>query len=264
MPVLDEKGVCRLSVVPVRTKPLDSSEMVTQLLFGEHYSVVEESNRGKWVRIKIYFDGYEGWIDKKQHYLITEDYFDQINSTDYKVCLDRSTTILFKKHTISILMGSVLPIAATELFKVEEQLAFNGESKSLGEVWPFDRLKLIALKYLNTPYLWGGKTPYGIDCSGFTQMVYKVAGYRLERDSAQQCNQGNKVTTLADAVPGDLCFFGTKTKTDHVGILLENKRIIHGSGFVRIDDIEDEGIINKDNGMKSHSLNSIRRIIKLA
>jgi hypothetical protein len=79
MPVLVEKGVCRLSVVPVRTKPLDSSEMVTQLLFGDHYSVVEENNRGTWVRIKVYFDGYEGWIDRKQHYQIPEAYFDQMN-----------------------------------------------------------------------------------------------------------------------------------------------------------------------------------------
>lgn len=262
MPELNEKGVCRLSVVPVRTKPLDSSEMVTQLLFGDHYSVFEESSRGSWVRIKIYFDGYEGWVDKKQHYQIPEAYFDQINSADYKVCLDKSATILFKKNTISILLGSVLPIAATELFKVEEQLAFNGESKNLGEVWPFERLKQVAFKYLNAPYLWGGKTPFGIDCSGFTQMVFKISGYRLERDSAQQSMQGRKVDSLAEAQPGDLCFFGTKTKITHVGILLESDRIIHASGQVRIDEITEEGIINNETREKTHSFNSIRRIIK--
>jgi gamma-D-glutamyl-L-lysine dipeptidyl-peptidase len=262
MPALDEKGVCRLSVVPVRTKPLDSSEMVTQLLFGDHYTVFEESNRGKWVRIKVYTDGYEGWIDKKQHYLISDAYFDQINSADYKVCLDRATTILFKKRTLPILLGSVLPIASVELFKLEEQFAFNGESKNLGEVWPFERLKQVAFKYLNAPYLWGGKTPFGVDCSGFTQMVFKISGYRLERDSAMQCNQGRKVESLAVAEPGDLCFFGTKTKTTHVGILLENNRIIHASGYVRIDEITEEGIINNDSGEKTHNINSIRRIIK--
>jgi len=262
MPALDEKGVCRLSVVPVRTKPLDSSEMVTQLLFGEHYSVVEQSNRGKWVRIKVDFDGYEGWIDRKQHYAISEAYFDQINSTDFKVCLDRATTVLFKKRTLAILMGSVLPIASVELFKVEEQFAFNGESKNLGEIWPFDRLKQVAFKYLNTPYHWGGKTPFGIDCSGFTQMVFKICGYRLERDSAMQCNQGRKVASFAEAKPGDLFFFGTKTKVNHVGILLENERIIHASGYVRIDEVSAEGIINTESGEKSHSLNAIRRIIK--
>src|SRR5210317_104013 len=141
MPALDEKGVCRLSVVPVRVKPLESSEMVTQLLFGDHYSVFEESNRGKWVRIKVYSDGYEGWIDKKQHYQISEEYFEQINSADYKICLDRSSTVLFKKKTLPILMGSVLPIASVELFKLEEQFAYNGEAKNLGEVWRFERLK---------------------------------------------------------------------------------------------------------------------------
>jgi hypothetical protein len=262
MPVLVEKGVCRLSVVPVRTKPLDSSEMVTQLLFGDHYSVVEENNRGTWVRVKVYFDGYEGWIDRKQHYQIPEAYFDQINNADYKVCLDRSTTILFKKRTLAILLGSVLPIASVELFKVEEQFAFNGESKSLGETWGFERLKQVAFKFLNAPYLWGGKTPFGVDCSGFTQMVFKISGYRLERDSAMQNRQGRAVDSLAEAQPSDLCFFGTKTKITHVGILLENNRVIHASGYVRIDEITEEGIINIDTGVKTHSLNSIRRIIK--
>ena len=262
MPVLDEKGVCRLSVVPVRVKPLESSEMVTQLLFGDHYSVFEESNRGKWVRIKVYFDGYEGWIDKKQHYEISEEYFEQINSADYKVCLDRSSTVLFKKKTLPILIGSVLPIASVELFKLEEQFAFNGEAKNLGEVWRFDRMKQVAFKYLNAPYLWGGKTPFGTDCSGFSQMVYKICGYRLERDSAMQARQGRKVDSLAKSEPGDLCFFGTKTKINHVGILLENNRIIHASGWVRIDDIDEEGIINSETGEKTHNLNTIRRIFK--
>lgn len=262
MPALDEKGVCRLSVVPVRTRPLDSSEMVTQLLFGDHYSVVEQSNRGKWVRIKVHFDGYEGWIDQKQHYPISEEYFEQINSGDYKVCLDRSTTVLFKKRTLPIMIGSVLPIASVELFKLEEQFAFNGESKNLGEVWDFDRLKQIAFKYLNAPYLWGGKSPFGIDCSGFTQMVFKICGYRLERDSPMQLKQGRNVESLEKAEPGDLVFFGTKTKVNHVGILLENQRIIHASGYVRIDELTEEGIINTETQEKSHSLNSIRRIIK--
>lgn len=262
MPVLEEKGVCRLSVVPIRARPLESAEMVTQLLFGDHYHVYEESNRGKWLRIKVEFDGYEGWLDRKQHYRISEEYFEQINSADYKVCLDRVTTVLFKKRTIPILLGSVLPIASVELFKLEEQFAFNGESKNLGEAWGFDRLKQVAFKYLHAPYLWGGRTPFGIDCSGFTQMVFKICGYRLERDSPMQANQGRRIDSLNNAQPGDLAFFGTKTKVNHVGIVLENERIIHASGQVRIDELTEEGIINAETGEKSHSLNTIRRIIK--
>jgi len=236
--------------------------MVTQLLFGDHYTVVEDSNRGKWVRINVYFDGYEGWIDKKQHYRISEEYFEQINSADYKVCLDRSTTVLFKKKTLPILIGSVLPIGSVELFKVDEQFAFNGESKNLGEVWRFDRLKQVAFKYLNAPYLWGGRTPFGIDCSGFTQIVFKISGYKLERDSAMQAKQGRKVDSLAKGEPGDLCFFGTKTKINHVGILLENERVIHASGHIRIDEMTAEGIFSAETGEKTHSLNGIRRIFK--
>ncbi|MEN8248195.1 MAG: C40 family peptidase [Bacteroidota bacterium] len=259
MPELIEKGVCRLSVVPVRVKPLDSSEMLTQLLFGEHYSVFEENSRGTWVRIKMYYDGYEGWIDKRQHYPISDAYFDQINSADYKVCIDRNSSILFKKRTLSILMGSVLPIASTELFEVEEQFAFNGESKNLGDVWDFDRLKQIAFKYLNSPYLWGGKSPYGIDCSGFTQMVFKICGYRLERDASMQSKQGRAVKSIKEAIPGDLCFFGTKTKIDHVGIFLEANRVVHSSGYVRISEINEEGSVILDGGLKTHRLQKIRR-----
>ncbi|HHL51918.1 MAG TPA: hypothetical protein ENJ39_00950 [Flammeovirgaceae bacterium] len=262
MPVLNEKGVCRLSAVPVRVKPLDSAEMVTQLLFGDHYSVFEENNRGTWVRIKMHFDGYEGWIDRKQHYPISEEYFNQINSTDYKVCLDKTATILFRKQTLTILIGSVLPIAANELFKMEEQLAFNGESKSLGEIWGFDRLKQVAFRYLHAPYLWGGRTPFGIDCSGFTQIVFKICGYHLERDSPMQARQGTAVKTLRQAEPGDLCFFGSKTKITHVGLLLEDNRIIHASGQVRIDDLTEDGIIHSESGVKTHNLNCIRRIIR--
>lgn len=262
MPELIEKGVCRLSLVPVRVKPLDSSEMLTQLLFGDHYSVFEENSRGTWVRIKIYYDGYEGWIDKRQHYPISDAYFEQINSADYKVCIDKTSSVLFKKRKLLVLLGSVLPIASTELFKVEEQFAFNGESKNLGEVWDFDRLKQIAFKYLNSPYLWGGKSPFGIDCSAFTQMVYKICGYRLERDAPMQSNQGRKVESLEKAIPGDLCFFGTKTKIDHVGILLENDRVIHSSGYVRISEFNEENTLILDDALKTHKLQKIRRVIK--
>lgn len=257
------RGVCRLSIVPVRAEASDKSEMVTQLLFGDHYSVIGATEGGNWLQIRIFFDGYEGWIDAKQHYAILDEYFEQISHSDYKICLDVSATILYKKHTVPIVIGSILPISTHELFSPEEHLAFNGESKSLGQKREFDFVKQVSHKYLNAPYLWGGKSPFGIDCSGFTQQVFKICGYALKRDAWQQAQQGMPVNGLSEAQPGDLAFFTRKSdKISHVGIILENQCIIHASGKVRIDALDEEGILNVDSNTRSHRLVEIRRILK--
>lgn len=258
---IGDKGICRLSVVPVRAKGQDTSEMVSQLLFGDHYEIIAESEDGKWLKIKIYFDDYEGWIDIKQYTSITEDYFDQINNSDYKISLDLTSSILHNRNHINVMLGSVLPISTNELFKMEEQLAFNGESKSLSQKRDFDYLKSIALKYINAPYVWGGKTPFGIDCSGFTQQVFRICGYSLKRDASLQEQQGLELKSLKDAQPGDLAFFtNTKNKVSHVGIVWTDHQIIHASGKVRIDKLDEEGIYNEELRNHSHSLSSLRRV----
>src|SRR5690554_2928479 len=257
------KGVCRLSVVPVRAEAADQSEQVTQLLFGDHYTIIDVSESGKWLKIKIYFDDYEGWIDAKQHYPVSDEYFEQINNSDYKITLDYTSNILFKKKLINIVIGSVLPIATNELFKMEEQLAFNGESKSLNQRREYDFIKVIAFRYINSPYLWGGKSPFGIDCSGFTQQVFKIGGYRLPRDSKKQADQGEKIEGLDQARPGDLVFFShPEGRINHVGILLEDNEIIHASGQVRVDKVDDKGIYVEQGAMYTHKLAAVKRIIK--
>ena len=220
-------GICRLSIAPVREAANDRSEMVTQLLFGDHYTVLESSENNKWLKIKIEYDGYEGWIDVLQHHEIPQEYFRQVNSSDYKVSLDLTSSILYRKYPINIVIGSILPIATTELFKMEEQLAFNGEAKGLSLKREFDFLKSIALKYLNAPYLWGGRTPFG------------------------------------DRSAGDLAFFNNdKGDIIHVGIILNREEIIHASGKVRIDKLDEAGILNVTSNLRSHYLHSIRRILK--
>ncbi len=237
--------------------------MVTQLLFGDHYSVIDFSSDQRWVKISIYYDGYEGWIDAKQHKQISLDYFEEINTNEFRICTDLISTILYKKKPLRIVMGSVLPIAHTELFDIEEQFAFNGESKSLGQRREYEFLKTVAFKYLNTPYLWGGKSPFGIDCSGFTQMAFKITGYKLKRDTGQQVGQGDEIKVLQDALPGDLVFFqNDHDRISHVGILLENQKIIHASGYVRVDFLDESGIFNESKNTYTHRMAKIKRILR--
>jgi hypothetical protein len=254
-------GVCRLSIVPVRGEAADAAELVTQLFFGEHYEVITISKDKKWLRIRIYFDQYEGWIDAKQHHTITKEHFDYINRADFKITTDVTTSILYNKNPLTIVMGSIIPISGSELFKMEEQFAFNGESKSVGQKRDAEFLKITGQKYLNAPYQWGGKSPFGIDCSGFVQMVFKINGYKLQRDASQQVKQGKSIP-IKNVAPGDLAFFkGKDNKVTHVGMILSPDKIIHASGKVRIDHFNEEGILNSDSKVYSHQLASIRRIL---
>ena len=255
-------GICRLSLVSVRNEPDDRAEQVTQLLFGDHYTVVEQSGDQKWMKIRIHFDQYEGWIDVKQHQPITREYFNHINHAEFKITTDITSTLLYNKSPQVVLMGSIIPITSSELFKMEEQFAFNGESKNAGQRREFDFLRTIASKYLNSPYQWGGKSPFGIDCSGFTQMVLKICGYKLLRDAGQQFNQGKPVASLAASRQGDLAFFkNEKGEISHTGILLAENKIIHASGKVRIDPINEEGILPAETKIHTHQLSGIRRIM---
>ncbi len=255
-------GICRLGIIPVRREASHKSEMVTQLVFGEHYSVLERSSDREWIRLENHYDKYHGWIPSNQHYSISGEYFEQINESDYKICCDLSSTILYRKSPVSIVMGSIIPISTNELFKMEEQLAFGGESKSLRQKREFEFLRQIAMKFLNAPYLWGGRTPFGVDCSGYMQMVFKISGYFLPRDSSYQANEGEKISDLEKTVPGDLAFFNNDGRIDHVGLILDDQKIIHASGRVRIDRLTSEGILHSETGLITHHEPLYRRIVE--
>jgi hypothetical protein len=251
-------GVCRLAVVQVFPSA-SYGEQVSQLLFGEHYTVISQTKDQKWLQVEVYRDGLTGWIDRLQHHSISAEYFNQVNATDFKITTDVSSNILYKKTPITIVMGSIVPISGSELFKIEEQFAFNGESKSIGQRRDSEYLKAIALKYLNAPHQRGGRSPFGIDAAGLVQMVFRISGYFLPRTVDLQYAQGKKVK---DARSGDIAFFrGKDGKPDHVGIMLDEEKIIHCAGRVRVDMLIDEGILAAESKLFTHQLLGIRRVL---
>ena len=246
----EDKGICRLSLVPMRTEPFDHAALASELLFGEHYSICE--NQGDWLKVELHFDQSSGWIRGDQHDAISPEYFEQINNSDYKVCTDVAADILFKKKRVNVLIGSILPISTNELFKIEEQVAFNGSSKSLNQKREFEFLKEILSKYMYSPYLPGGKSPFGIDEGGFVQQVFKICGYRLARTLDDQIKQGSSVNSLGDAQPGDVVFAGDSTPNGGFVKLSENE-------YIGVFD----GVVQKiDSSYFSNNTSGIRRILQ--
>lgn len=251
-------GICNLAIVPVRLEPSDPSEQVTQLLFGDHFIITEIKE--KWVKIQIAFDDYEGWIDKKQYQEISQEQFESLNQNPIVLSSDLIEFISNPSNELlPIPMGSALSFLNDENINIQN-FTFEG-AKTCGIKSKSDIVKT-AYMYLNSPYLWGGKTPFGIDCSGFTQMVYKLNGYKLFRDASQQATQGDALSFIEESEPGDLAFFDNEEgNIIHVGIMMENNYIIHASGKVRIDRLDHLGIYNAETNRHTHKLRVIKKIV---
>jgi len=256
-------GICTLSVIPARKEPSGTSEMVTQLLFGEHYTVLEQTE--DWLRIKTAFDAYECWISAKQHNRISESTFKNIekNSPHFSNELVQVMQNLKTKTNFLITIGAALPVLKNKQLNFEDfEFSYEGQSASLAEKKKSEDIIASAFLLLNAPYLWGGKSLFGIDCSGFTQLVYKLNGFKLPRDAFQQVELGTPLSFVEEAEPGDLAFFDNEEgKIVHVGIVLDNLQIIHASGSVRIDKYDHYGIHNVDTKKYSHTLRVIKRIL---
>jgi len=251
-------GVCRLTIVPVFEKPDYNSRQHNQLLFGEAYEVT--GKKGEWFSILTVFDGEGGWVLASQHHSITKEYFDQINTSDYKITTDTSATLLYNKNPLTVVMGSIVPISSSELFNIEEQLAFNGETKSMSQKRDGEFLKSVLNKFINTPFVPGGKTPFGSDASGFIQIAFKIAGYKLPRLAEQWTNVGNKVDGIEAATTGDIVLLKSSEGIVPSVYINENKTLIM-SGFVQPLKVDSKGIKIGAQKKYSFELMDIRRAI---
>lgn len=256
-------GFCHLSVIPVRSEPAHQSEMCTQLLFGELYAVLDSFD--DWLHIRVIYDNYEGWINKIAYNPIGEGEFRRLHDLPCQVSTEVVQLIENRSHQFffPILMGSSFHGIENQSFSAgEEEYFFEGETVVIPQAGERNKIVEMAGMYLHAPYAWGGRSPFGIDCSGFTQMTYKLAGVQLLRDATQQAAQGETISFISDARPGDLLFFDDEEgMITHTGILMPNQRVIHASGFVRIDKVDHQGIFNSKTGTYTHQLRLIKKIL---
>ena len=256
-------GISYLSIVPVRSEPSDRSEMVNQLLFGDLLEVLESS--GNWIRIRTWHDAYEGWCDRKQIQLLTDETIEILKGSSLQVVTDITATLSTRGRP------SIILPAASSLFSLSNGLIagpggdynLTEGNAELPECRSYEGISEAASVYLNAPYLWGGRSPFGIDCSGLIQVVFKMKGVNLKRDASQQAAQGRLISLIEESRAGDVAFFDNEEgNIIHTGIITGMGSIVHASGSVRIDPLDHHGIYNKAEGKYSHKLRIIKRFIE--
>jgi len=246
-------GICPLSIVPLRAEPKNTSEQTSQLLYGEFFAILNFQK--SWSKIQNESDGYEGWINNKHFNFIEKNIFQKLKATKKKYSADlidfiwRGDDILF-------------PTPIGSLVSSAQYLGHRFEGKKSVETKPKSNLVNTALNYLNSPYMWGGKSPFGIDCSGFVQSVYQLNGVQLPRDAYLQAEHGETLGFIDESEPGDLAFFDdNEGEITHVGIIMPDYQIIHAFGKVRIDRIDQTGIFNISLKKHTHKLRLLKKLI---
>ncbi|MEJ6981479.1 C40 family peptidase [Pedobacter sp. P351] len=258
---MNKYGICNLSIVPIRADASDKSEILSQLLFGECFEILQFTE--KWTLIKNCFDDYQGWIDSKQYIFSKQCLIESgESSTILGLNVNHEVIKLSTGEKLHLAAGSSLPemlnkkfFLGTEEYRLQSDSILSTDIKFESAVVEYAKF------FLSAPYLWGGKSIFGIDCSGLTQIVFKMCGKKLYRDAWQQAEQGEVVNFLQEAKAGDLAFFdNAEGKVVHVGIMLDDQHIIHASGRVKIDPIDGQGIYSLDLKKHTHKLRIIKRV----
>jgi hypothetical protein len=257
-------GIVRTPCIAVRKEASEQSEMTSQLLFGEIFGILEESPR--WLLVRNEYDAHEGWISRTGAGMLGEDDLDRYRS--YSTCIQPQAFLSLQRSSgeerMLVPAGSVLyfekehPIRVhcVEAYRMEkpcQELAGDMEQKILKT----------GRQFLNIPYLWGGKSTFGTDCSGLVQSIMKIVGIPLGRDTSEQVTQGLALNMLPEARTGDLVFFDNEEgEIVHVGLLMDQGLVLHASGQVRIDPIDHQGIYSRELKRYTHKLRIIKRIIQ--
>jgi len=255
-------AICPLAQVPVRLEPSDRSEMVTQILFGETFSILEE--RGSWLLVRMHIDDYEGWIDRKQSMYVSDEFIEKMKNSSNHVVTDKTAECYCKNDSTFVLLGKGchMPLSANNTFHLGDRVYTTlSKGKAIPKKFNASKVAPTAIDYLNIPYLWGGRSFMGIDCSGLVQVVYHICGIDLPRNSAQQSLKGKTIDFIDEVHPGDLAFFDNPSgEIIHVGIIVSAGKILHASGKVKIDNIDHNGIFSTEQGIYTHSLRIIKRL----
>ena len=254
------QAICCVPVSPLRLEPAHRTEMVSQLLFGECCEILDQASRD-WYRVRVQFDGYEGWCQPAHLVEVDEPEYE---SAGQALTPEWVTALEYNGHPMMVPMGSQL--TAMKNGKAQwrkNQVHYKGKIWDPAEAGTDPKvIRQLTYKFLNTSYLWGGKSVFGIDCSGFTQSVFKFMGISLLRDAHLQAGQGEAIGFLEETKTGDLAFFDNEEgRITHVGILLNPSEIIHASGKVRIDKIDNMGIVQAETSERTHHLRLIKRLL---